>query len=165
MNHDHSRRHPVLVRHGKTGDPDSLTMGQRSADRVRNGMGSWPFVISAIIFLAVWMAANSLLRIGGGHGKHGFDPYPWILLNLMLSILAGLQGAILLIAAKRQDQISSDLAQHDYETNLEADKIIKRVDANTDLLHSLLTEVHQAVVVAICPHCHAPIARPDVERP
>ena len=144
----------MLARHGKTGNPDDLSMGQRSADLVRNGMGSWPFVIIAIVFLGVWMVGNSLLHIGGAHG---YDPYPWILLNLLLSVLAGLQGAILLIAAKRQDQISTDLAQHDYETNLEADGIIKRVEANTDLLHTLLRDVHQAVVVATCPHCHAHI--------
>jgi uncharacterized membrane protein len=149
------KRHPVLVAQGRTDKPSGLTLGQRSADKVRNGMGSWPFVITAIVFLGVWMVANSLLRIGGSHGKHGFDPYPWILLNLMLSILAGLQGAILLIAAKRQDQISSDLAQHDYDTNLEADAIIKRVIVNTELLHSLLTDVHEVVVATTCPHCNA----------
>jgi uncharacterized membrane protein len=51
---------------------------------------------------------------------NGWDPYPFILLNLFLSMLAGLQGAILLIAAKRQDAVAAALAQHDYETNLAA---------------------------------------------
>lgn len=93
--------HPA-VRSGK-----QLTRGERAADVMRSGMGSWAFVGAFTLFMAVWMGFN---------GKHGFDAYPFILLNLMLSTLAGLQGAILLIAAKRADQISSELAQHAYET-------------------------------------------------
>lgn len=85
-----------------------LTLGERAADRMRNGMGSWAFVFCAIAFLGIWMLMN---------GQHGFDPFPFILLNLILSCVAALQGAILLIAAKRQDQISSELAVHDYEVN------------------------------------------------
>jgi uncharacterized membrane protein len=85
-----------------------LTLGERAADRLRNSMGSWPFVFCALGFLAVWMGFNR---------RSGFDPYPFILLNLVLSCLAALQGAILLIAAKRSDQISSELAQHDFEAD------------------------------------------------
>jgi uncharacterized membrane protein len=54
----------------------------------------------------------------------GFDPYPFILLNLVLSCVAALQGAILLIAAKRSDQISSELAQHDYETDCQSQELL-----------------------------------------
>jgi len=94
-------RHPAV----RTGE--HLSLGERAADRLRNGMGSWPFVIAALAFLTGWMLAN---------GRNGVDPYPFILLNLILSCLAALQGAILLIAAKRSDAIASALAQHDYET-------------------------------------------------
>lgn len=66
-------------------------------------MGSWGFVFGALLFLAGWMIGNR---------GQGFDPYPFILLNLVLSCLAALQGAILLIAARRADQISSELAVH-----------------------------------------------------
>ena len=59
-----------------------------------------------------------------------------LLLNLLLSCLAALQGAILLIAAKREDQISSELAQHDYETNLEADRIVKEIRDLTREIHA-----------------------------
>jgi len=68
-----------------------------------------------------------------------WDPYPFILLNLFLSMLAGLQGAILLIAAKRQDGIAAALAQHDYETNLAA-------KADIDLLMTMNT--HQVEMIA-----------------
>ncbi|MEO6318946.1 MAG: DUF1003 domain-containing protein [Acidimicrobiales bacterium] len=106
---------------------DTLTKGERAADAMRNGMGSWGFVIGALLFLAGWTAGNR---------STGFDPYPFILLNLILSCLAAMQGAILLIAAKRQDQISSELAQHDYETNVEADAIVKSIEQLTRQIHA-----------------------------
>lgn len=91
-----------------------LTPGERAADRMRNTMGSWTFVFSFLLFMAAWAALNSI-----GFFLH-WDRYPFILLNLFLSMLAGLQGAILLIAAKRADAISAAMAEHDYETNLAA---------------------------------------------
>lgn len=104
---------------------DALTSGERAADRIRNGMGSWAFVISALVFLAGWMLGNRNV---------GFDPYPFILLNLVLSCLAAMQGAILLIAGKRSDQIAAELAQHDYDTNTTA-------LAGIDELRTSMTEV------------------------
>lgn len=106
---------------------ERLTRGERAADRMRNVMGSWGFVTSALVFLAGWMIGNRNI---------GFDKYPFILLNLILSCLAAMQGAILLIAAKREDQISSDLARHDYETNLEADLIVKEIQFLTREIHA-----------------------------
>jgi uncharacterized membrane protein len=108
--------------------PDELTRGERAADLLRNGMGSWGFVLSALAFLAGWMIAN--------RGEGLFDPPPFILLNLILSCLAALQGAILLIAAKRADALSRDLAEHDYKTNLEAVEIIKEIRQLTGEIHS-----------------------------
>lgn len=110
-------RHPGVRHH------EQLTPGERAADHVRNGMGSWSFVIVALVFIAGWMVGNR---------STGFDPYPFILLNLVLSCLAALQGAILLIGAKRADQITAELAVHDYETNSET--------------LMLITEVHAALV-------------------
>lgn len=98
---------------------DGLTPGQRAADRMRNGMGSWVFIGLFIVFMAAWALVNMTAS--------AWDPYPFILLNLFLSMLAGLQGAILLIAAKRQDAIAAALAQHDYETNLAAKQEIEEL--------------------------------------
>ena len=111
---------PSWYHHPAVRTDDRLTLGERSADRLRNGMGSWGFVFSALVFLVGWMIGNRDV---------GFDKYPFILLNLILSCLAAMQGAILLIAAKREDQISSELARHDYETNLEAERIIEEIHA------------------------------------
>jgi|HubBroStandDraft_6_1064221.scaffolds.fasta_scaffold473278_1 uncharacterized membrane protein len=89
-------RHPG-VRSG--GD---LSVGERAADRMRNGMGSWMFMGAATVFLVAWMWTGAL----------GIDRSPFFKLNLLLSCFAALQGAILLIAAKRADQVSSEVALH-----------------------------------------------------
>jgi len=123
------RFHPA-VRSG-----EQLTLGERSADRLRNGMGSWAFVLAALVFLAVWMAFNR---------GTGFDPYPFILLNLLLSCIAALQGAVLLIAARRADQISAELALHDYTTNTETLEIIRR-------LEEITSDIQQRVRLAESP--------------
>jgi uncharacterized membrane protein len=104
-----------------TGHKDQLTPGQRAADRMRNGMGSWAFIGSFVGFMIAWAIINST-------SLH-WDPYPFILLNLFLSMLAGLQGAILLIAAKRQDAIAAALAQHDFETNVASKEEIEQLMA------------------------------------
>ena len=114
---------------------DNLTVGQKAADAMRNGMGSWAFVLSFIVFLGVWAYMNS-----SDNFKH-WDKYPFILLNLFLSMLAALQGAILLIAAKRQDAISAAMAQHDYETNVRAEKEIERLTAINQEQLELLKEL------------------------
>jgi len=88
---------------------DDRTLGERAADAMRHGMGSWPFVFTFVCFMALWIAYNAL--------SSPFDPFPYILLNLFLSTLAGLQGAILLIAAKRADRISSELAKYHLEVS------------------------------------------------
>ena len=138
----HWHRHPG-VRSG-----DQLTLGERAADRMRNVMGSWPFVFCFFATMILWALLNSVFYFGGKHGKHGFDPYPYILLNLFLSMLAGVQAAALLIAAKRADAIASEIAMHT-EHNTEDIKglvnentaLTEQVKRNTDLLE----EIHRHV--------------------
>jgi uncharacterized membrane protein len=124
-------RVPRWHHHPGVRSAEQLTLGERAADRLRNGMGSWGFVFGALLFLAGWMIGNRNV---------GFDKYPFILLNLILSCLAALQGAILLIAAKRSDQISAELANHDFQTNVEADAIVKSIQAMTREIHEHLLE-------------------------
>ena len=100
---------------------DSLTLGERAADRLRNGMGSWTFVFSFVGFMIAWAVLNTVAAV------HHWDEYPFILLNLFLSMLAGLQGAILLIAAKRADSVSAAMAENDYQTNVESKKEIEEL--------------------------------------
>jgi uncharacterized membrane protein len=102
----HWQHHPG-VRSG-----ERLTVGERSADRMRNMMSSWPFIFCFFGSMIAWAVANSAFYLGGSRGKHGFDLYPYMLLNLFLSMLAGVQAAALLIAAKRADAISSEIVIH-----------------------------------------------------
>jgi uncharacterized membrane protein len=124
---------------------DQLTLGERAADTMRNGMGSWPFVFGFFALMVAWAVANSVFHLGGTHGKHGFDPYPFILLNLFLSMLAGIQAAALLIAAKRADQIAAEIALH---TERNTDDIKVLLQQNTELTQAiteLTREVHHRV--------------------
>ena len=112
-----------------------LTRGERAADILRNGMGSWSFVGSFVAVMAVWAVLNSV--------AFTWDPYPFILLNLFLSMLAGLQGAILLIAAKRQDMIAAALSQHDLETNIAAKREIEELMEINRAQLELLRDMHR----------------------
>lgn len=113
-----------------------LTFGERAADALRNGMGSWAFIFGFLGFMGLWMTLNVV-----GWCFHWDEP-PFILLNLGLSTLAGLQGGILLIAAKRQDAIASEMARHDYDTNVAAEKEIRVLIAIAKAQHELLKAVH-----------------------
>lgn len=118
-----------------------LTRGERAADFLRNGMGSWTFVGIFLAFMAAWAAINSYVS-----PTRARDPYPFILLNLFLSMVAGLQGAILLIAAKRQDAIAAAMAQHDYETDVQAKAEIDRLMAVNSRQLELLKELRSLLV-------------------
>jgi uncharacterized membrane protein len=139
---NHWHKHPG-VRSG-----EHLSTGERAADRMRNMMGSWPFVFGFFTIMILWAVANSVFYLGGQHGHHGFDPYPYILLNLFLSMLAGVQAAALLIAAKRSDGIASEIAIH---TERNTDDIKKLLTENTELTVAvkrntdLLDEIHRHV--------------------
>ncbi len=125
--------HPAMSKYGK----DQLSVGQKSADLLRNSMGSWPFVFAALGFLAAWMYFNA---------DGAFDPFPFILLNLILSCLAALQGSILLIAAKREDQINSDLALHTYQIDKENLELTRQVHELSMRIEKLTTEVHKSLL-------------------
>ena len=121
-----------------------LSRGERAADRMRNMMGSWGFVFSFFAVMIAWALVNTVLIEHVFHHK-AFDPYPYILLNLFLSMMAGVQAAALLIAAKRSDAISSEVALH---TANNTDDIKKLVQENTELTAAvkkatdLLDEIH-----------------------
>jgi uncharacterized membrane protein len=134
----HWHKHPG-VRSG-----DDLSLGERSADKMRNAMGSWPFVFIFFAVMIIWALTNTVFIEHVLHHK-AFDPYPYILLNLFLSMLAGIQAAALLIAAKRADAISSEVALH---TANNTDDIKKLIEENTALTAAmkkntdLVEEIH-----------------------
>jgi uncharacterized membrane protein len=127
-----------------------LSRGERAADRMRDTMGSWPFVFGFFAVMILWSLTNTWLLERVLHHK-AFDPYPYILLNLFLSMMAGVQAAALLIAAKRSDAIASEVAVHT-ASNTDDIKILlaentaltSSVKQNTDLLdelHRHITEI------------------------
>lgn len=120
----------------------SLTFGERAADKVRNGMGSWPFVVCFLGFMGVWAVANTAFSLGR---SGGFDPYPYILLNLGLSMVAGLQGAILLIAAKRADQVSSEVAIHTLNNTSMMQTMLTRNNELTESIAKLTGVVEEHI--------------------
>ena len=119
------------------GATSGLTLGERAADRLRNSMGSWTFVFAALLFLGAWMSVNAVPT----PIKH-WDEYPFILLNLVLSCLAALQGAILLIAAKRADAVAAELAQHDLDSDLQSERILREMQAEFAAMQKLVLEIH-----------------------
>ena len=125
--------------HPEVRSGSQLSRGERAADIMRNSMGSWTFVFGALAFLGAWMILNALL------GQSSFDNYPFILLNLVLSCLAALQGAILLIAAKRADAISAELAQHTYQIGQETLDVAKQIAELTQQVHSLTEAVYKHI--------------------
>jgi uncharacterized membrane protein len=144
------QHHPAIQAHAKKigrKGPDDRTPGQRAADIMRNGMGSWTFIFGFLGAMLVWATLNTFFHLGqppSTGGTRGFDPYPYILLNLILSTLAGLQAAALLIAAKRSDHIASVIALHteqntdELKASLDENtKITEAVHVNTKLIHLL----------------------------
>jgi len=95
-------------------EEEHLTMGQRVADRVASFGGSWPFIFLFSVIMTVWMGIN-IIRMTN------FDPYPFILLNLVLSTLAALQAPVIMMSQNRQSSKDKLLAENDYQVNLKAE--------------------------------------------
>ena len=105
------------------------TLGQRVADKVATFGGSWTFIIIFFTFLLIWMFLNFWML----HNK-GFDPYPFILLNLILSCLAAIQAPIIMMSQNRQEDKDRERAEHDYKINLKAELEIKLLSEKIDHL-------------------------------
>jgi uncharacterized membrane protein len=105
---------------------DSLKFGERLADAVANGMGSWRFIIIQSVIVLIWMGLNVVAIV-----KH-WDPYPYILLNLLFSTQAAYAAPIIMMAQNRQNQRDRAHADADFRTNVEAKKeieeLIKKLD-------------------------------------
>lgn len=117
---------------------EQLTIGQRLADKVATFGGSWPFISIFALCLFVWMFYQTIIT----HNK-SFDPYPYILLNLMLSCLAAVQAPIIMMSQNRlaaKDRLQAD---HDYEVNLKAEVEIEHIQ---DELESIRRKQEQQIM-------------------
>jgi uncharacterized membrane protein len=106
-----------------------LTPGQSISDKVASFGGSWKFIISFSIILSVWIAFNTL-----SPGKQQFDPYPFILMNLVLSAIAALQAPIIMMSQNRKEERDRKRSENDYMINLKAELEVRSLHQKIDLL-------------------------------
>jgi CRP/FNR family transcriptional regulator, cyclic AMP receptor protein len=109
-----------------------LTFGQRIADKVAAFGGSWRFIILYSSILIIWMAVNTFLLARYGNGQSGaqFDPYPYILLNLMLSMTAAMQAPVILMSQNRSTQRDRFAAEQDFKVNLKSELMLDDLTRN-----------------------------------
>ena len=111
--HNQPHHHPVLRK--------KRTFGQRAADRISLIVGSWNFIIFVLVMIIIWIFINTLALL------FRWDPYPFILLNFVLSCFAALQAPIILMSQNRQAERDRSMAHYDYEVNRKAEREIKIV--------------------------------------
>ena len=112
-------RHPVNVRH-----VDERTRGERAADRLASFVGSWRFILAQSVAMGAWVTLNLV-----GVFARRWDPYPFILLNLVLSTQAAYTGPVLQLSQNRQSVRDRDKAEHDYDVNAQALALISELHA------------------------------------
>jgi uncharacterized membrane protein len=113
----------------RSDDPgqDELTFGERMADGVARFGGSWTFILLFVGVLAAWIALNAI-----GLLRQAFDPYPFILLNLVLSCIAALQAPIIMMSQRRQETKDRQRSENDYRVNLKAELEIRQLHEKID---------------------------------
>ena len=137
---------------------ENPTLGERVADKVATFGGSWTFIVFFFLFILCWMVINTWLLI-----TQKFDPFPFILLNLILSCLAAIQAPIIMMSQNRLEQKDRKRGEHDYKVNLKAEleikllsekidhllvhqnrKLLEIQEVQTDYLEDLMKEVKKA---------------------
>ena len=105
---------------------EQLTFGQRVSDKLADVAGSWRFIFAFGVVLGVWVLLNTVALI------HHWDKYPYILLNLFLSMLAAIQAPVIMMSQNRQEDRDRIRAEHDYEVNLKAELEIQELNKKLD---------------------------------
>ena len=126
---DPQNSHPI-VSHKK-----NLTLSERMADKLTGVMGSWFFIGFFVFVLISWMFLNAIIYIGN------WDPYPFILLNLVLSCLAAIQAPIILMSQNRQAQRDRITANYDYAVNRKAEREIQNIQKDLEEIKKMIAKV------------------------
>jgi uncharacterized membrane protein len=126
---DSLAQHELVARNLNWDGDATLTVGQRIADRIASFGGSWPFMGVFGVCLVAWMGLNTVVLARGA-----FDPYPYILLNLILSCLASVQAPIIMMSQNRQESRDRLRAEQDYRVNLKAELEIRHLGSRLDML-------------------------------
>lgn len=139
----HRRRHRAAYRRAEGGEHFNLsrpmTTGQRISDWVASTVGSWAFILLQTISISIWIAYNTIT-------SQSWDPYPYILLNLLLSFQAAYTAPAIMMSQNRQAEIDRHNAQNDFEVNVKAELEIELLHEKIDLLKEReLLELAQAI--------------------
>lgn len=118
-------KHPAVININEVAD-EKLTIGQKIADAVASGMGSWPFIISQTIILAIWIILNLVAWV------HHWDPYPFIFLNLALSFQAAYAAPIIMMSQNRQSEKDRLTAQNDFQTDCKGEEEVRHIMDHLD---------------------------------
>lgn len=110
-------------------DASQITFGQKIADKVAEFGGSWTFILSFLFFLILWICLNAFILL-----NKGFDPYPFILLNLILSCIAALQAPVIMMSQNRQEEKDRKRSKNDYMVNLKSELEIRMLHEKIDHL-------------------------------
>jgi len=121
-------------------EEQSFTMGQKIADRVAAFGGSWTFILAFLFFIFAWIAANVFW-----YTNRGFDPYPFILLNLLLSCVAALQAPVIMMSQNRQEEKDRERAKQDYMINLKSELEIRMLHEKID--HLIMHQQQELLVI------------------
>ncbi len=121
--------------HPTISNTPKLTFGGRAADGMTNFMGSWPFIIMFAGFLLMWVFVNVIAW------KFRWDPYPFILLNLLLSCLATFQAPIIMMSQNRQSERDRISAKYDYAVNRKAEREIQELQKGIDSLKRMIRKL------------------------
>jgi uncharacterized membrane protein len=130
----HVHRHKPVININQI-DAEKLTAGQRIADRLAAVMGSWGFIITQSIILAIWITLNVV-----GYINH-WDPYPFILLNLALSFQAAYAAPIIMMSQNRQASKDRLMAEQDYEVNIKAEDELKSIMSHLEQQDELMLDI------------------------
>ena len=109
-------------------DDKKITFGQRASDKLAEFAGSWIFIIAFTLFLIIWILINVYFL------KNPFDPYPFIMLNLVLSCVAAIQAPLIMMSQKRQEQKDRERAENDFKVNLKCEIILENLHRKLDEL-------------------------------
>ena len=128
---------------------EKSTIGQRIADKVASFGGSWTFIIIYLSFLIGWMALNTFVLIRYGHGDGGaqFDPYPYILLNLMLSMTAALQAPIIMMSQNRAAEKDRLAAEQDFKVNLKSELMLEELIRKQRMRDAQMEELNRTLAM------------------
>lgn len=123
------QHHELINKNIETKFDQDWTLGERLADKIASFGGSWTFLICFAAFLVIWILVNTVIMV-----KHPADPYPFILLNLILSCLAAVQAPIIMMSQNRQEAKDRLRSENDYKVNLKAELEIHNLHEKMDHL-------------------------------